>query len=134
MPQLLAAGILLAAITGGAVWLATRPPLQQLATEDETDRLISRPPATLTSAVDRTHDAAVSELEEALRAGRTRLDTVTVRILEENLQIIDRAIADARRAVLADPRNHYLDQHLAETMRRKLQLLRKAVELTASAS
>jgi hypothetical protein len=72
------------------------------------------------------YDASVAELQQALDAGRTQLDTATVRVLETNLAIIDKAIADARSALAADPNSPYLSMHLAQTMRTKLELLRRA--------
>jgi hypothetical protein len=72
------------------------------------------------------YDAAVAQLQAALVAGRGLLDTSTVRVLQENLAIIDRAIAQARAALAADPGNAYLNLHLAQTMRTKLELLRRA--------
>jgi hypothetical protein len=76
----------------------------------------------------------VDDLERVLAEGRGRLDTATVRVLEQNLAIIDRAIAQARRAVAADSSNLYLNSHLAETMRRKIDLLRQAATLVSAAS
>jgi len=73
-------------------------------------------------------------LERILQDGRGRLDSTTVRVLEQNLAVIDAAIAQARRAVAADSANLYLNSHLAETMRRKLELLRQAASLVATAS
>jgi hypothetical protein len=78
------------------------------------------------------YDAAIAELEQTLAAGRNRLDPKTVRVLEQNLQIIDRAVAEARRAVEADPSNTWLRSHLASTMRRKAELLRTATMLAAA--
>jgi len=52
-----------------------------------------------------------------------------VKIIEQNLAAIDRAIAEAQRALDADSGNLYLNTHLAETMRRKLDLLRQAAAL-----
>ena len=66
--------------------------------------------------------------------GRGRLDTTTVRVIERNLATIDSAIAQAQRAVAADSANAYLNSHLAETMRRKLELLRQAAALVSSVS
>ena len=43
-------------------------------------------------------------------------------------------IAEARRAVTADSANVYLNTHLAETMRRKVDLLRQAAALVAATS
>jgi hypothetical protein len=76
-------------------------------------------------------DRAIAELEQALAAGRGRLDPRTLRILEENLRTIDRAIAEAQRAVAADPANTWLRSHLASTMQRKVELLRTATMLAA---
>jgi hypothetical protein len=81
-----------------------------------------------------SYDAAVADLERILQDGRGRLDSTTVRVLEQNLAVIDAAMAQARRAVAADSANLYLNSHLAETMRRKLVLLRQAASLVATAS
>jgi hypothetical protein len=80
------------------------------------------------------YDAAVADLERVLEAGRGRLDTTTVRVIERNLATIDRALAQAQRAVAADSANLYLNSHLAETMRQKLELLRQAAALVSSVS
>ena len=81
----------------------------------------------------RPADAAVAQLQEIIYERRAELDSVTVRVIEENLAAIDRAIDEARDALAADPANGYLSQHLAATMRRKVDLLRRAAT-TASAT
>ncbi len=83
-------------------------------------------------AAARSYDVAVADLGRVLDAGRGRLDTTTVRVIERNLATIDSAIAQAQRAVAADSANLYLNSHLAETMRRKLELLRQAAALVSS--
>jgi len=75
-------------------------------------------------------DSTVAGLERALEEGRGTLDTSTVRIIRQNLAIIDAAILQARRALAADPGNVYLNNHLAGTMKRKVELLRRAALLT----
>jgi hypothetical protein len=80
---------------------------------------------------DAQYDAAVVDLEKALKQGRGRLDAATVEVVEHNLQIIDQAIAQAREALAADPANTYLSGHLVEARRRKLDLLRRAAALTS---
>ena len=55
-------------------------------------------------------------------------------MLEANLEAIDRAIAQCREALLADPSSVYLNTYLAETRRRKLELLRRATALVDSRS
>src|SRR6267143_2089168 len=79
------------------------------------------------------HEEAITELRKALAKERDRLDPATIRTLESNLAIIDLAIDQAKRALLADPANTYVKEHLAETMRRKVELLQRAT-LLASAS
>ena len=134
LPQLAAAGVALMVVSGGAAWLlhpaAAGPGAAPIAA------VVSTPPVALTSArtATRGYDAAVNDLERVLDAGRGRLDTTTVKVIERNLATIDSAIAQAQRAVAADSANLYLNSHLAETMRRKLELLRQAAALVSSVS
>ncbi len=81
---------------------------------------------------DRQYGRAVADLERLLRRERARLRPETVRALEQSITEIDRAIADARRALARDPANMYLNDHLAESLRMKLELLRTATALAQS--
>lgn len=93
-------------------------------------RPATEPAATASTAgFDRRYDATIAELQRVLAEERGRLDPKTVKVLESNLAIIDRAVADARRAVEADPSNFYLRNHLASVMKRKADLLRQATLL-----
>lgn len=123
VPQLLAASIALVLLSGGGVWLALRPPPAP-----------SPSPATVQTVRWARADAAVAELQEALGRNEARLDTATVRVVRQSLAVIDKAIDQARRALAADPGNAYLNLHLADTMRRKVELLRRANELAAAQS
>jgi hypothetical protein len=76
--------------------------------------------------VDPRYDAMIAELQRILDEERSRLDPNTVKVLEKNLKIIDGAVADARRAVEADPSSLYLREHLARVMKQKMSLLRQA--------
>ena len=82
------------------------------------------------SLADDQYDAAVADLEKALKQGRGKLDASTIAVVEQNLQTIDQAIAQAREALATDPANTYLSSHLVEARRRKLDLLRRATELS----
>jgi hypothetical protein len=96
-----------------------------------------RAPALLNASAypgDARFDAQVADLERALARGRGQLDTGTVRVIERNLRIIDRAIRTAQSALAADPANSYLNLHLAQEMRRKLELLRHAATLAGAPS
>jgi hypothetical protein len=81
---------------------------------------------------DAQFNAAVEDLERILREERTRLDPRTVLILERNLKAIDSAINEARMALEQDPANQFLNSHLADARRRKLDLLRHATELAST--
>jgi len=152
IPQLAAASLLLAALSGGAVVLllggtsgrsqtaqnraeASAPAVDDSqATAGSLSAAIGSD-AGLASAVnvaDAQYDEAVAELERALEAGRGRLDATTISVVEQNLSIIDLAIAEARGALMSDPSNGFLSGHLVEARRRKLDLLRRAADLTQS--
>jgi hypothetical protein len=79
--------------------------------------------------VTRNYDAAVAELENVLERNRNQLDSTTVRVLEQNLAIIDRAINDARAALGQEPANPYLSRYLDQAMQKKVQLLRRATSV-----
>jgi len=74
---------------------------------------------------------AIAELQDALSLNEGNLDTATVRIVRQNLAVIDRAISQAQHALRRDPGNTYLNLHLAETMRQKIELLRRANALAS---
>lgn len=82
------------------------------------------PAAVLASYEEPAYDQAIVELETILAGMRDQLEPETVAVVEENLAIIDAAIAEARAALLADPANQQLHGHLSNTMQQKLRLLR----------
>jgi hypothetical protein len=151
LPQLAAAAALLVAVSGGAAWqIGTRSANERSAKasrsgdaampgattserEASAERLTVAPSTPVVASVgfsDAQYDAAVVDLEKALKSGRSHLDKSTIAIVEHNLQIIDQAIEQARQALEADPANSYLSGHLVEARRRKLDLLRHAAALT----
>jgi negative regulator of sigma E activity len=133
VPGLAAAAAIVAIVSGGSVWLAMRQgPATAAPTSIVVASTTSQPTATVAPAAARaeqTYDAAVADLRKVLDAGRGRLDSTTLRVLERNLATIDSAVADAQRAVASDPNNAYLNAYLARTMRRKVDLLRQAATL-----
>jgi hypothetical protein len=154
IPQLAAASVLLAVLSGGAaVLLLGRANGPSRTAADRNESAATAPvaetsvPAAVTlsdamgsesgitaavNVADAQYDEAVAELERALENGRGRLDQTTISVVEQNLSIIDLAIAEARGALMADPSNGYLSGHLLEARRRKLDLLRRAAALTQS--
>jgi predicted anti-sigma-YlaC factor YlaD len=131
LPQLAAAGIGLMVASGGAVWLVSNQSQTPTVVSIDNQPSPTTPvmPAALRPTASQSYAAAVADLERVLEEGRGRLDTTTVKVIEQNLAAIDRAIDEAQRALQADSANLYLNSHLAETMRRKLDLLRQAAAL-----
>ena len=76
----------------------------------------------------------VADLEAALSEARDRLDPNTVRILEKNLAVIERAIVESRQALALDPENEYLRQHLDRAVERKRDYLEEATSIAAWSS
>jgi len=130
VPQLLAASIALVLLSGGSAWLA----LRQRPTNTPESIAVTRPAGTRVASWTGSTDIAIGELEAALTQNEKRLDSTTVRIVRKNLAIINRAIAEARIALRNDPGNAYLNLHLADTMRRKVELLRRVNDMAAARS
>ena len=146
LPQLAAASVLLATLSGGIAFflsgrientgaIATAPVVPSVVSQAVgvvSPAELNADPDFAPAAIfaDAQYDSAVADLERALESGRGRLDENTVSVVEQNLSIIDRAIAEARKALAADPSNGYLTGHLLEARRRKLTLLRQAAALT----
>ena len=128
--ELIAASLLMAAVGGGAVWVALgrSTPAVPVAAAPEP----AAPDARNVGFADQQFDAAVHDLEGLLAAGRDRLDSSTVRTIEQSLARIDAAILEARTAIQRDPANAYLSRQIAANMRRKLNLLRVATQAIAA--
>lgn len=106
------------------------PPLATTPDQRATGQLASNP---VRPGVAGAYAIEIARLHDEFEARRTALDTSTVRILETNLAIIDRAIAESQAALAADPASTFLNQQLADVMGEKLELIRTAVVLTSGA-
>jgi anti-sigma factor RsiW len=129
IPQLAAASVALMLVSATVMYMMLQPAGTQLA---EAPTVEVGPPTlaqTSARAVSRRYDDAVTELQGVLDRNRDQLDTATVRVLEQNLAIIDRAISEARAALGQEPANPYLTKYLDEAMQRKVQLLRRATSV-----
>jgi hypothetical protein len=137
LPQLAMAASLLIAVASGLTWLAASRPATPA---DAQPTVVAQSEAAgeveggIVNAnfADAQFNAAVTDLEQILRDERDRLDPRTVLIIERNLKAIDVAIQEARMALNDDPANAYLNSHLADARRRKLDLLRHATELASA--
>jgi hypothetical protein len=128
IPQTLAAAIALALVGAGSWWLAreTAPQTQMAAVID-----VSAPEAGSTVAATisaaRKYGPAIADLEAVLLRDDGMLDSVTVRVLREDLAIIDRALTEAQEALARDPGSDFLADHYTGMMKKKLRVLRGAV-------
>ena len=127
IPQLVAASIVLVLMSAGSMYLLFQR--GQAGTQKVAESTPVRPINPTVRAVTRNYDDAVEELEAVLAQNRDQLDTATVRILEQNLAIIDRAISDARAALGQEPTNPYLGRYLDQAMQKKVQLLQRATKV-----
>jgi hypothetical protein len=150
--QLAIAASLLMAVTVSLTWLVARQPIDSIATPNGGVNLAQGRPGERVAVVraesepmgstegniqkanfaDAQYDAAIADLEKILDSERDRLDPRTVMVIERNLQTIDDAIREAREALDHDPANTYLNSHLADARRRKLELLRHATALAST--
>jgi len=153
LPELLAACLAVAVVSGGTMFAVLRHQSPAARTEPAATLVRGPEPARTPAPVeavpaarteDRTtlapqasetpHEEAISELRKALSRERDRLDPTTIRTLEANLAIIDLAIDQAKRALAADPADSYVKQHLAETMRRRVEFLQRATMLASTSN
>jgi hypothetical protein len=75
------------------------------------------------------YDRDVARLRTILQERRSDLDSSTVTVLEKNLELIDRAIAESRAALERDPGSEFLADQLARIMTKKVAILRTAALL-----
>ena len=136
---LVLAASLLIAVTSGLTWLVARQPAGGNAAADGPVIQAYGMPEESTNGqivqanfADAQFNAAVTDLEQILRDERDRLDPRTVLVIERNLKAIDDAIQEARMALNNDPANPYLNSHLADARRRKIDLLRHATTLASA--
>lgn len=128
VPQLIAASIALILLSGIGMWLALGSRQTVVVTPKPDSGWI---PINVST---RPTDAAIADLQDVFERNKSKLDTSTVRVVQQAFTTIDRAIAEARSALQSDPSNAYLNLHLADTMRRKLELLRRVNAIATAQS
>jgi hypothetical protein len=130
IPQLMAAGIALAFISGAGA-LSLRPKVGWNGGATLGDgalpvRMVEADLGTAPPLGDETQTRELAELEELLTRHKHELSPNTVRILEKNLAAIDRAIQESLQALAVDPGNVFLEGHVERSYQRKLEYLREA--------
>lgn len=77
------------------------------------------------------YEQAVEELRAVLEVNRDVLGESTMRIVEENLEVLDTALRETLEALQSAPADAQLRESMVATYERKLDFLRQAVALTA---
>jgi len=131
--QFAAAAAVLIAVTAGGTWMvATRlPAVTTLPIASGATQPAVR--TDLVSVADQkgiaTYEGEIAKLHDILTTRRGELDTATVKVIEKNLTVIDKAIAESKAALAADPHSAFLADRLNRAYDTKLDLLRSAAML-----
>lgn len=128
-PQLAAAAIVLIAVSALTTWwagpgLGVRGGVALEAPTPTAVTMVADLPAPPEGLAD-----DLAALEEIFEAARATLDPNTVRVLQRNLSVIERAITDSQQALALDPGNEYLSRHRDQVYARKLAYLRDAARV-----
>jgi hypothetical protein len=79
---------------------------------------------------EREYQRAAAELMAALETRRASLSPETSASIDENLRVIDQALAEIRTALERDPQSPRLGRMLASTHEKKIETLRRVLKLT----
>jgi hypothetical protein len=120
VPQLAAAALALALLSAAGAWAVLGGPStawEPVALESPSDVVLA------------AYEPAMAGLESEYAARRGELDPETIVVVERNLAIMDAAIREARDALESDPSSGFLNAHLAEAVRRRMNLLREVASI-----
>lgn len=98
-------------------------------TDAEWDALAARYVAISTSDVETIYEQEIAALRIIVHEHMADLDSATVNTVRRNLEIIDTAIEDSRKALERDPGSGLLARQLDRALEHKLELLRRVVLL-----
>jgi hypothetical protein len=77
------------------------------------------------------YDREIVRLRALINERRNQLDPVTVAVIERNLQVIDAAITECKKAIAKDPSSRFLIESLNQSLQAKVELMRTAAQLPA---
>ena len=77
-----------------------------------------------TSAADAALAPEIALLQNMLKQRRDQLDPSTIKVVEDNLALIDAAVQQARAALMRDPASGFLTERLDNALQKKVELLR----------
>jgi predicted anti-sigma-YlaC factor YlaD len=82
------------------------------------------------AAAEREYEEAANALLEALQKRRAEIQPETLVAVRANLEVIDRALAEVREALVQNPSSPELNRMLVATHRKKVDVLRRVVKLS----
>jgi anti-sigma factor RsiW len=127
---LAAAALLLIMTTALITRMLLEPPgeTRQATQQERAGWLVARE----TQALQQKYESAIAELEQLVDAQRANLAPSTLRLLQQNLRVIDRAIRESQEALEQDPNSELIHDLLRSAYQRKLELLRRATAPTTT--
>jgi hypothetical protein len=135
-PVALAAAAAVVVGLTAALWNDSAPSqvrtVQIPASSAETRLVADTVPDPVLAAAERDYDAATNALLEALQQRGSRLQPEALAAVQTNLEVIDRALAEVRQALVRDPSNPELSRMLVATHRKKVDVLRRVVKLSTA--
>jgi hypothetical protein len=75
------------------------------------------------------YDREIARLRTLIEQRRNQLDPTTVAVIDKNIQIIDAAIADSKKAIARDPASRFLIESLNQSLQAKVELMQTAALL-----
>ena len=81
------------------------------------------------ATLNKDYGREIARLRALIEQRRNQLDPVTVAIIEKNLQVIDAAIAECKKAIAHDPASRFLIESLNQSLQTKVELMRTAALL-----
>ncbi|HEU4878221.1 MAG TPA: zf-HC2 domain-containing protein [Gemmatimonadaceae bacterium] len=81
------------------------------------------------SAAEQALAPEIAQLQKTLNQKRDQLDPSTVKVVEDNLALIDAAVKQARAALMRDPASGFLTEQLDNALHKKVELLRTVAML-----
>jgi hypothetical protein len=76
------------------------------------------------SAAEASLAPEIAQLQSVLKQRRNQLDPSTIKVVEDNLALIDAAVKQARAALMRDPASGFLTERLDNALQKKVELLR----------
>jgi len=99
------------------------------ASEPAAPRNAETPAMTVVARLTADYDHEIARLRVLVEARRNQMDPVTVAIIEKNLQVIDTAITECKKAIVRDPSSRFLIESLNQSLQSKVELMRTAALL-----